>query len=79
MSCKLTLARGDFALDLAFELIAEEHVACNLRFDVCPFEGCITMEELQPGDIDKRTGKVVEAEYANWTTHPNNPSSQAAE
>ena len=25
------------------------------------------------------TGKVVEDGYANWTTHPNNPASQAAE
>ena len=24
-------------------------------------------------------GKVVEADYGNWTTHPNNPSAQAAE
>jgi dihydropyrimidine dehydrogenase (NAD+) subunit PreA len=23
--------------------------------------------------LDERTNKVVEAEYANWTTHPNNP------
>jgi dihydropyrimidine dehydrogenase (NAD+) subunit PreA len=37
------------------------------------------MEQLQPGEIDKRTGKVVEADYANWTTHPNNPSATAAE
>jgi dihydropyrimidine dehydrogenase (NAD+) subunit PreA len=63
-----------------FEVIDEECVACNLCVDVCPVENCITMEELQPGDVDKRTGKVVEAEYANWTTHPNNPSvAKAAE
>jgi dihydropyrimidine dehydrogenase (NAD+) subunit PreA len=37
------------------------------------------MEELQPGMMDLRTGKVVEADYANWTTHPNNPSAKAAE
>jgi dihydropyrimidine dehydrogenase (NAD+) subunit PreA len=62
-----------------FEVIDEECVACNLCVDVCPVEDCITMEELQPGDVDKRTGKVVEAEYANWTTHPNNPAAKAAE
>jgi dihydropyrimidine dehydrogenase (NAD+) subunit PreA len=61
-----------------FEVIDEECVACNLCVDVCPVENCITMEELQPGMIDARTGKVVEAEYANWTTHPNNPAAKTA-
>jgi dihydropyrimidine dehydrogenase (NAD+) subunit PreA len=42
-------------------------------------EDCITMRELQPGEMDERTGKVVEAGYANWTTHPNNPMARAAE
>jgi dihydropyrimidine dehydrogenase (NAD+) subunit PreA len=65
--------------DRVFEVIDEECVACNLCVDVCPVEDCITMEELQPGMTDLRTGKVVEAEYANWTTHPNNPSAKAAE
>ena len=65
--------------DRVFDVIDEECVACNLCIDVCPVEGCITMEELQPGDVDKRTGRVVEAEYANWTTHPNNPAAKAAE
>ena len=46
--------------------------------DVCPVEGCITMEELAEGAMDKRTGKVVEADYANWTTHPNNPAAVKA-
>lgn len=64
--------------DRTFEVIDEECVACNLCVDVCPVEGCITMEQLQPGDIDKRTGKVVEADYANWTTHPNNPMAKTA-
>ncbi len=62
-----------------FEVIDEECVACNLCVDVCPVEGCITMEELEPGALDKRTGKVVEEEYSNWTTHPNNPMARAAE
>jgi dihydropyrimidine dehydrogenase (NAD+) subunit PreA len=36
------------------------------------------MEELPKGAIDLRTGKPV-GDYANWTTHPNNPGAQAAE
>ncbi|MDQ7774508.1 NAD-dependent dihydropyrimidine dehydrogenase subunit PreA [Paracoccus aminovorans] len=55
----------------------EECVACNLCIDVCPVD-CITMKELPQGDIDPRTGRPV-ASYANWTTHPNNPMSRAAE
>jgi dihydropyrimidine dehydrogenase (NAD+) subunit PreA len=62
-----------------FEVIDEECVACNLCIDVCPVEDCITMEELQPGMVDARTGKTVSADYANWTTHPNNPMARAAE
>ena len=62
-----------------FDVIDAECVACNLCVDVCPVEDCITMERLEPGTTDPRTGKVVEAEYANWTTHPNNPMSKAAE
>ena len=65
--------------DRTFDVIDAECVACNLCVDVCPVESCITMEELAPGTVDARTGKTVEADYANWTTHPNNPSSQAAE
>ncbi len=62
-----------------FEVMDDECVACNLCVDVCPVEGCITMVQMQPGEVDPRTGKVVEAGYANWTTHPNNPSARAAE
>ena len=61
-----------------FEVIDEECVACNLCVDVCPVEDCITMERLGAGQLDPRTGKIVDAEYANWTTHPNNPSSATA-
>jgi dihydropyrimidine dehydrogenase (NAD+) subunit PreA len=57
-----------------FEVQDDECVACNLCVDVCPIENCITMEQLEPGSTDPRTGKKVDAEYANWTTHPNNPS-----
>ena len=57
-----------------FEVIDEECVACNLCVNVCPVEGCITMEPLAAGATDPRTGRVVSEEYANWTTHPNNPA-----
>ena len=63
----------------SFEVIDEECVACNLCVDVCPVEGCITMEQLPAGALDERTGKTVEPTYANWTTHPNNPMAKAAE
>jgi dihydropyrimidine dehydrogenase (NAD+) subunit PreA len=35
--------------------------------------------EQEKGTVDLRTGKTVSADYANWTTHPNNPGSVAAE
>ncbi|MGH1330623.1 MAG: NAD-dependent dihydropyrimidine dehydrogenase subunit PreA [Paracoccaceae bacterium] len=60
--------------DRVFEVQDDECVACNLCVNVCPVEGCITMEELAPGVMDARTGKPVEAAAADWTTHPNNPS-----
>jgi len=65
--------------DRVFTVIDEECVACNLCVNVCPVEGCITMERLDAGTIDPRTGKTVEAEPADWTTHPNNPMRVAAE
>jgi dihydropyrimidine dehydrogenase (NAD+) subunit PreA len=65
--------------DRTFSVINEECVACNLCVDVCPVENCITMEAMKPGEVDPRTGKVVEKDYANWTTHPNNPGAVAAE
>jgi dihydropyrimidine dehydrogenase (NAD+) subunit PreA len=36
------------------------------------------MEELEAGVVDQRTGKTVQADYANWTTHPNNPGAVKA-
>src|SRR6195952_591930 len=45
-----------------FEVIDSECVGCNLCMHVCPVEQCITMERVDAGD------------YANWTTHPNNPA-----
>ncbi len=62
-----------------FEVIEEECVGCNLCVTVCPVDNCITMDQLRVGAVDKRTGKPVEEKYANWTEHPNNPSSVAAE
>ena len=56
-----------------FEVIDEECVACNLCVNVCPVEGCITMETLSEGAVDTRTGETVSGQYANWTMHPNNP------
>ncbi len=59
-----------------FEVIEEECVGCNLCVNVCPVEDCITMEPLPVGALDKRTRKPVASTYANWTTHPNNPSAK---
>ena len=57
-----------------FEVMNDECVGCNLCVLVCPIEDCIVMEPLEPGSIDERTGRVVEKEPADWTTHPNNPA-----
>ncbi len=58
-----------------FEVIDEECVGCNLCVSVCPVNQCISMQQVTEG-VDVRTGKPVSSEYANWTTHPNNPSAQ---
>ncbi len=55
-----------------YEVIDEECVGCNLCVNVCPVEGCITMEQLTEG-VDPRTNTPIDPDYANWTTHPNNP------
>ncbi|MCB2111259.1 MAG: NAD-dependent dihydropyrimidine dehydrogenase subunit PreA, partial [Rhodobacteraceae bacterium] len=55
-----------------FEVNDAECVACNLCIDVCPVDNCITMRPLKKGETDPRTGRKV-GDYANWTTHPNNP------
>jgi dihydropyrimidine dehydrogenase (NAD+) subunit PreA len=57
-----------------FEVMDDECVGCNLCVSVCPVPECITMHALPPGTIDPRTGIAVAGGYANWTTHPNNPS-----
>jgi len=55
-----------------FEVMDNECVACNLCVEVCPVENCITMVQQTSGS-DARTGRKVNPDYANWTTHPNNP------
>ena len=60
-----------------FEVIDDECVACNLCVNVCPVENCITMEPMAKGSVDPRTGTPV-GDYANWTTHPNNPMAVTA-
>ena len=64
--------------DRTFTVKDDECVACNLCVNVCPVENCITMVEMPKGAVDPRTGRAV-TDYANWTQHPNNPSSHAAE
>ncbi|MBL8520244.1 MAG: NAD-dependent dihydropyrimidine dehydrogenase subunit PreA [Betaproteobacteria bacterium] len=61
-----------------FEVMEEECVGCNLCVSICPVPQCITMRALKPGEVDKRTGVKVTGQYANWTTHPNNPMREAA-
>ena len=60
--------------DRVYEVIDAECVACNLCVNVCPVDGCITMERLPAGACDPRTGETVKQDYANWTAHPNNPA-----
>ena len=55
-----------------FEIKDEECVGCNLCVNVCPVEDCITLQQMSKG-VDPRTGKTIDPDYANWTTHPNNP------
>jgi dihydropyrimidine dehydrogenase (NAD+) subunit PreA len=63
--------------DRVFTVKDDECVACNLCVNVCPVDNCITMVEMPKGATDPRTGRVV-GDYANWTTHPNNPGAQTA-
>ncbi|PZF75723.1 NAD-dependent dihydropyrimidine dehydrogenase subunit PreA [Aestuariivirga litoralis] len=55
-----------------FEVNDAECVACNLCVEVCPVDNCITMVRQTEG-VDPRTGRKINPDYANWTTHPNNP------
>ncbi|MGA9367120.1 MAG: NAD-dependent dihydropyrimidine dehydrogenase subunit PreA [Steroidobacteraceae bacterium] len=56
-----------------FEVKEEECVGCNLCVSVCPVPACITLRDLAPGEVDRRTGRVVSATRLDWTAHPNNP------
>ncbi len=56
-----------------FEVMEHECVGCNLCVTVCPVPECITLRTLAPGELDRRTGQLVSATPADWTTHPNNP------
>jgi dihydropyrimidine dehydrogenase (NAD+) subunit PreA len=56
-----------------FEIKEDECVGCNLCVAICPVPQTITMRKLTPGEIDRRTGLAVSSDYANWTTHANNP------
>ncbi|MGH6760688.1 MAG: NAD-dependent dihydropyrimidine dehydrogenase subunit PreA [Phyllobacterium sp.] len=60
-----------------FEVIDEECVGCNLCVNVCPVDNCISMVAMTDG-IDPRTKTPIHPEYANWTTHPNNPMAKLA-
>ena len=60
-----------------FEVMDNECVACNLCVEVCPVQDCITMVRMTSG-TDPRTGRKISPDYANWTTHPNNPMSVKA-
>ncbi|NKX43907.1 NAD-dependent dihydropyrimidine dehydrogenase subunit PreA [Roseicyclus persicicus] len=64
--------------DRVFTVKDDECVACNLCVNVCPVDGCITMERMEAGVVDPRTGVTVSDDYANWTTHPNNPAARPA-
>ena len=56
-----------------FEVKDADCVGCNLCVSICPVPDTITMRALLPGEVDQRTGQVVSGDYANWTTHANNP------
>jgi dihydropyrimidine dehydrogenase (NAD+) subunit PreA len=58
-----------------FEVIDAECVGCNLCVNVCPVDECITLMELPVGTVDPRTRAPVRP-YANWSTHPNNPTAK---
>jgi dihydropyrimidine dehydrogenase (NAD+) subunit PreA len=61
-----------------FEVREQDCVGCNLCVAICPVPGALRLRTLTAGEIDQRTGKPVSATYANWTTHPNNPSALKA-
>ncbi len=64
--------------DRVYSVKDDECVACNLCVNVCPVEHCITMEQLNDGAVDLRTGELVTSDHADWTSHPNNPATRRA-
>jgi len=56
-----------------FEVMEDACVGCNLCVLVCPVPDCISLRDLQPGEKDLRTGRVVSDKHADWTSHANNP------
>jgi len=61
-----------------FEVKEEDCVGCNLCVSICPVPDTISMRALRPNEVDRRTGVRVSGDYANWTTHPNNPMAKLA-
>jgi dihydropyrimidine dehydrogenase (NAD+) subunit PreA len=61
-----------------YEVNDAECVGCNLCVSICPVPDTLSLRTLKPGEIDARTGQRVQAGYANWTTHPNNPQKACA-
>ncbi len=56
-----------------YEVKDEECVGCNLCVSVCPVEDCISLRQLQPGEIDVRIDRKVTGVYTNWQKHESNP------
>ncbi len=56
-----------------FTVKDDECVACNLCVNVCPVENCITMRQLDVGEVDERTGMTIPEDKRSWLEHPNNP------
>ncbi|WP_295959133.1 NAD-dependent dihydropyrimidine dehydrogenase subunit PreA [Rhodoferax sp.] len=56
-----------------FEVMEDECVGCNLCVLVCPVPDTISLRDLQPGEKDLRTGRIVSDKHADWTSHANNP------
>ena len=59
-----------------FEVKDDECVACNLCVNVCPVEDCITMVPMKPGEIDPRTGKVVQPDLRQLDHPPEQPDGE---
>lgn len=56
-----------------YEVKDEECVGCNLCVCVCPVDDCITLRQLQPGELDVRNNRKITGHYTNWQKHESNP------